>query len=71
VKPRTLFYRCTECGSEILNTIDLDAVNVVRPPMPPCHCGGEMREAPIPRLVLPEPGGDGHTYEVMELKDGK
>jgi hypothetical protein len=30
-----------------------------------------MRKAPIPRLVLPEPGGDGHTYEVMELKEEK
>jgi hypothetical protein len=69
VKPsyRTFFYRCEECGSEWLNTIDLDIVS--EPPDPPdCHCGGAMKPAGIPRLVIPEPGGDGHTYEVEELK---
>jgi hypothetical protein len=30
-----------------------------------------MRKAGIPALVIPEPGGDGHTWEVMELADDK
>lgn len=32
-----------------------------------CHCGGVMREAQLPRLVIPEPGGSGEIFDVMEL----
>jgi hypothetical protein len=69
--PRTLFYRCDGCGSELSNTVDLDnlpaaSLDELEPPGP-CHCGGTMQKAGIPALVIPEPGGDGHTWEVLEL----
>ena len=67
-KFRTFFYRCEECGSEFLHTINMQ-VTPEPPPPPDCHCGGRMLPAGIPRLVIPKPGGDGHTYEVEELKN--
>jgi hypothetical protein len=76
MKPRTFFFRCPECGSEFLHTVDLDAGS--DEPMdvfaqigfsPVCHCGATMKEAAIPRLVMPEPGGDGMIYEVEELHE--
>jgi len=66
--PRTFFFRCPECGGEFLNTVDLDVTDPDALEPPTCHCGATMLQAGIPRLVIPEPGGDGHTYEVKELQ---
>jgi hypothetical protein len=75
MNPRTFFFRCPGCGGELLHTVDLDAgSDEPRDTLsrlgftPVCHCGATMEEAPVPRLVVPEPGGDGQIYEVEELK---
>jgi hypothetical protein len=66
-KPRTYFFRCPDCGSEFLHTVDLAVEGPADKP-PTCHCGATMAPAGIPRLVMPAPGGDGHTWEVQEMK---
>jgi hypothetical protein len=67
---RTFFFRCPDCGSEFLHTVDLDVLQQRKAldETPLCNCGATMKPAGIPRLVMPVPGGDGHTYEVEELK---
>jgi hypothetical protein len=63
---RSFFFRCDACGGEFAHTIDLMREDR-EPAATPCHCGGTYQPAPLPQLVMPDPGGDGNIYEVMPL----
>ncbi len=67
---RTFFFRCPDCGQEFLHTVDMDNPIAVQfiDEAPLCHCGSVMQAAGIPKVVVPEPGGDGMIFEVEELE---
>jgi len=80
-EPRSFLFRCAGCGTELIHTVDLALLTQSwwdrllgrpksEPPGPPeaCHCGGAWAPAGVPRLVNPEPGGDGMIFEVKPLE---